>query len=64
MQISVLSLLISTSPNCYQRILMITFGDTSHRGDNMQSDKTCPILEQYMAYLITIKGRSQNTILE
>lgn len=30
----------------------------------MQSDKTCPILEQYLAYLITIKGRSQNTILE
>ena len=30
----------------------------------MQSDKTCPILEQYLSYLITIKGRSQNTILE
>lgn len=30
----------------------------------MQSDKTCPILEQYLAYLLTIKGRSQNTILE
>ena len=30
----------------------------------MQSNKTCPILEQYLAYLLTIKGRSQNTILE
>lgn len=30
----------------------------------MQSDKTCPLLEQYLAYLITIKGRSKNTILE
>lgn len=30
----------------------------------MQSDKTCPVLEQYLAYLLTIKGRSQNTILE
>lgn len=43
---------------------LLTLGDTSHRGDNMQSDKTCPILEQYLPYLITIKGRSQNTILE
>lgn len=30
----------------------------------MQSDKTGPILEQYLAYLLTIKGRSQNTVLE
>jgi len=30
----------------------------------MQSDKSCPIVEQYLAYLVTIKGRSQNTILE
>ena len=30
----------------------------------MQSDKTCPIVEQYLAYLVTIKGRSKNTILE
>ncbi len=30
----------------------------------MQSDKTRPILEQYLAYLLTIKGRSRNTILE
>lgn len=30
----------------------------------MQSDKTCPIVEQYLAYLVTIKGRSRNTILE
>lgn len=42
----------------------ILHGDTSHRGDNMQSDKTCPILEQYLAYLLTIKGRSQHTIVE
>lgn len=30
----------------------------------MQSDKTCPIVEQYLAYLVTIKGRSKNAILE
>jgi integrase/recombinase XerD len=30
----------------------------------MQSDKSCLILEQYLAYLVTIKGRSQNTVLE
>lgn len=30
----------------------------------MQSNKTCTIVEQYLAYLITVKGRSQNTILE
>lgn len=30
----------------------------------MQKDKSCSIVEQYMAYLITIKGRSQNTVLE
>ncbi|WRS27179.1 site-specific integrase [Oscillospiraceae bacterium MB08-C2-2] len=30
----------------------------------MQSDKTCPILEQYLDYLVIIKGQSQNTILE
>ncbi len=30
----------------------------------MQSDKSCPLVEQYLAYLITIKGRSRNTILE
>lgn len=43
---------------------LLTPVNTSHRGDNMQSNKTCPILEQYLAYLLTIKGRSQNTILE
>ncbi len=43
---------------------LLTPVKSSHRGDNMQSNKTCPILEQYLAYLITIKGRSQNTILE
>lgn len=45
-------------------IPIISFVYTSYRGDNMQSDKTCPILEQYLAYLLTIKGRSQNTVLE
>ncbi len=30
----------------------------------MQSDKTCPIVEQYLAYLVTIKGRSKNTVFE
>lgn len=30
----------------------------------MQSDKTSSIVEQYLAYLVTIKGRSKNTILE
>lgn len=30
----------------------------------MQSNKTCPLLEQYLGYLIVIKGRSENTILE
>ena len=30
----------------------------------MQNDKSCPLVEQYLAYLITIKGRSKNTVLE
>lgn len=30
----------------------------------MQSDKSCAIVEQYLAYLITVKGRSPNTIME
>lgn len=30
----------------------------------MQSNKTCPLLEQYLGYLTTIKGRSNNTVLE
>ena len=30
----------------------------------MQSNKTCPLVEQYLGYLVTIKGRSNNTILE
>jgi len=30
----------------------------------MQTDRSCQIVEQYLAYLITIKGRSKNTILE
>jgi len=30
----------------------------------MQSEKSCTIIEHYLAYLITVKGRSPNTILE
>ena len=30
----------------------------------MQIDRSCSIVEQYLAYLITIKGRSKNTVLE
>ncbi|MDF2503038.1 site-specific integrase [Clostridium sp.] len=30
----------------------------------MQSNKTCQLVEQYLAYLVTIKGHSKNTILE
>lgn len=30
----------------------------------MQSNKSCAIVEQYLAYLTTIKGRSKNTVLE
>lgn len=30
----------------------------------MQSNKSCPLVEQYLSYLSVIKGRSQNTIFE
>lgn len=30
----------------------------------MQTNKTCPIVEQYLGYLSIIKNRSENTILE
>ncbi|MFA5658332.1 MAG: tyrosine recombinase XerC [Oscillospiraceae bacterium] len=30
----------------------------------MQSNKSCPLVEQYLGYLSVIKGRSENTILE
>ncbi|WP_242968833.1 site-specific integrase [Marasmitruncus massiliensis] len=30
----------------------------------MQSDKSCAVVEHYLAYLKTVKGRSPNTILE
>ena len=30
----------------------------------MQSNKSCTLVEQYLGYLITIKGRSNNTIIE
>lgn len=30
----------------------------------MQSNKTCPLIEQYLNYLVVIKGRSGNTIKE
>jgi len=31
---------------------------------SMQLNKTCPLIEQYLGYLIVIKGRSQSTIKE
>lgn len=30
----------------------------------MQSNKTCPLIEDYINYLVVIKGRTQNTIKE
>jgi site-specific recombinase XerD len=30
----------------------------------MQSNKTCPLIEQYLNYLVVIKGRAENTIKE
>lgn len=30
----------------------------------MQSNKTCPLVEQYLVYLSIIKNRSKNTILK
>lgn len=30
----------------------------------MQLNRSCSVVEQYLAYLITIKGRSKNTVLE
>ncbi|WP_279233551.1 site-specific integrase [Clostridium estertheticum] len=30
----------------------------------MQSNKTCPLVEQYLGYLSIIKNRSENTLLE
>ncbi len=47
--------------DCIQHTILV---DTSHRGDNMQSDKSCPVVEQYLAYLITMKESSRNTIVE
>lgn len=47
--------------DCIQPAILV---DTSHRGDNMQSDKSCPLVEQYLAYLITMKDRSRNTLVE
>lgn len=32
--------------------------------DHLQSNKSCQIVEQYLAYLVTISGRSKNTVLE
>lgn len=34
------------------------------RSDHIQSDKSCQIIEQYLAYLITIKGCNKSTVLE
>ncbi|SDI45809.1 site-specific integrase [Desulfosporosinus hippei] len=30
----------------------------------MPSNKTCPLVEQYLGYLAVIKGRSENTVNE
>ena len=30
----------------------------------MQSNTTCPLIEQYLNYLVVIKGRAENTIKE
>lgn len=30
----------------------------------MQSNKSCPLVEQYLVYLVVIKGRSENTVKE
>ena len=30
----------------------------------MQSNKTCQLIEQYLGYLVVIKGRSENTVKE
>lgn len=30
----------------------------------MQSNKTCPLVEQYLGYLVVIKGQSENTVKE
>jgi site-specific recombinase XerD len=30
----------------------------------MQMDRSCSIVEQYLSYLITIKGRSKNTVIK
>ena len=32
--------------------------------DLMQSNRTCPLVEQYLGYLSIIKGRSENTVKE
>ena len=45
-------------------ILQLIVNTHTKRSENMQSDKTCTIVEQYLAYLVTIKNRSTNTILE
>ncbi len=34
------------------------------RGGHMQSNTTCPLVEQYLSYLVVIKGRADNTIKE
>lgn len=63
---------IPTSHYCYYtkfKLLIIKYsiiGNNFNKRSfiNMQSNKTCPILEQYLNYLTIIKGRSNNTILE
>lgn len=46
-------------------VIQWKYGNTPDKGVNyIQSNKTCKLVEQYLAYLVTIKGRSKNTILE
>ena len=44
--------------------LIISVNTLRQGGIQMQSNKTCPLFEQYLSYLIVIKGRSENTILD
>ncbi|MDD3415970.1 MAG: site-specific integrase, partial [Lachnospiraceae bacterium] len=49
----------------YDCVIQCKYGNNPDKGVNyMQSNKTCKLVEQYLAYLVTIKGRSKNTILE
>lgn len=45
-------------------IICPQFGNNSCKEKYIQSNKTCPLVEQYLGYLVVIKGRSENTILD